>query len=636
MKNFFHTLNYDSIYFISILFIIAYYVYAFFPYVTIFLVIFCLYKFLNRKECFLYALLFFLFLIPMYSDAEPMCSTARIIEVKKNYVICKNNNSKFIIYTDDNQYFDSIIEVNGNFKRIDSEYGFYRFQADDYYEKQGIYYSLEQENIEVVQQLPTLRYFIQKRIDSFGNKEIKDFLYMHLINVGRDDDSHFNFSYAGILFVLDDLLSYVLMKKKRNKVIFIITILLCILYRFPLILFRNLLKQIFDKTQLRYKDKTGFILLILLFIYRYQFYTYGNLIYLLFVYMTDEKMKLTKRWLYLSILQSLIFNEINIVQIMLYGFFLRSRVFIYFYSWIIFIFPFLYLNTIDSFLSYLSNCLNKTILYGSLIGFGLILFLIVVSYLKEFKYKYAYIFLLLICFQYFGLFHPLGEVTFINVGQGDCILIRESLNRNNILIDTGKSSSYRYVKDYLHAKGIKKIHTLFISHHDEDHDGNMQLIVDDYKANVIDNHFKEMNIKDITFYDLNDINSEDLNQSSQVLYTNINGLSYLLMGDADIECEQYILNKYDLNDIHILKLGHHGSKTSTSDLFLDITQPKLAVISCGNYAIYHHPDPSILEKLQIRKIPFLTTKQTGDISIMQWFYLNILITSKHQYSLFLR
>ena len=82
-----------------------------------------------------------------------------------------------------------------------------------------------------------------------------------------------------------------------------------------------------------------------------------------------------------------------------------------------------------------------------------------------------------------------------------------------------------------------------------------------------------------------------------------------------------------------MKLGHHGSKTSTSDKFLNQVQPRVALISAGSYSIYHHPSEETIQKLLKRHISYFNTKEEGDITILCFSHFNLFITSSFQIGL---
>ena len=92
------------------------------------------------------------------------------------------------------------------------------------------------------------------------------------------------------------------------------------------------------------------------------------------------------------------------------------------------------------------------------------------------------------------------------------------------------------------------------------------------------------------------------NDNSNVIYTELNGYKFMFMGDAGIEKEKDILEKYNISNIDVLKVGHHGSNTSSSKIFIDEINPKYSIISVGKNNRYGHPNDSVLDNLDNSKI----------------------------------
>ena len=101
------------------------------------------------------------------------------------------------------------------------------------------------------------------------------------------------------------------------------------------------------------------------------------------------------------------------------------------------------------------------------------------------------------------------------------------------------------------------------------------------------------------------------NDNSSVIYTELNNYKFLFMGDAGIEVEEDIIEKYNLSDIDVLKVGHHGSKTSSSKEFINEVNPKYSIISVGKNNRYGHPNDSVLDNLEDSKI--YRTDEDGSI-----------------------
>lgn len=221
-----------------------------------------------------------------------------------------------------------------------------------------------------------------------------------------------------------------------------------------------------------------------------------------------------------------------------------------------------------------------------------------------------------------------GYVYFFDVGQGDSSLIISPYRKDIVLIDTGGSINYvkeewmkkepYYVSDnvisFMKSIGIKSIDLLILSHGDADH------------ANEVDNILKDIDIKclNINLGDINRLESNSLskiekclykpknmvlnylnykeydneNDNSLLTYMNIYDTSIVSFGDASYKVEEDIINKYNLSNIDILKVSHHGSKTSSSKKYIDEINPKYSVISVGKNNRFGHPNEEVLDNLK--------------------------------------
>jgi len=122
---------------------------------------------------------------------------------------------------------------------------------------------------------------------------------------------------------------------------------------------------------------------------------------------------------------------------------------------------------------------------------------------------------------------------------------------------------------------------------------------------------KKLNIDDNKLHFLNNEDYGNENDNSSVIYTELNNYKFLFMGDAGVEVEEDLIKEYSLKDIDVLKVGHHGSKTSSSKNFIDEINPRYSVISVGKNNRYGHPNNSVLNNLDDSKI--YRTDQDGSI-----------------------
>ena len=122
---------------------------------------------------------------------------------------------------------------------------------------------------------------------------------------------------------------------------------------------------------------------------------------------------------------------------------------------------------------------------------------------------------------------------------------------------------------------------------------------------------KELNMDNNKLYFLQIKEYDNENDNSNVVYTEINGYKFMFMGDAGIEKEKEFLDNYNLSNIDVIKVGHHGSKTSSSKDFIDVINPKYSIISVGKNNRYGHPNKEALNVLEYSKI--YRTDQDGSI-----------------------
>lgn len=237
--------------------------------------------------------------------------------------------------------------------------------------------------------------------------------------------------------------------------------------------------------------------------------------------------------------------------------------------------------------------------------------------------KYYYLIMLQILIHYtYPYFNNNLEIMMFDVGEADSILITYPYNKNNILIDTGKNeyTMTNYIIPYLKSRGIKKINHLIITHGDLDHIGGALSLINNFKVDnlilnkgeyseyeleLINNLNKTKLIKNIYklkannnyLYFLNNKVQVNENDNSIVIYFEYLKYKFLFMGDSSFVVEDYLLENYNLKDISFLKVGHHGSETSTTKDFIDKINPKISLISVGNNNSYGHPNKDVLSNL---------------------------------------
>ena len=276
--------------------------------------------------------------------------------------------------------------------------------------------------------------------------------------------------------------------------------------------------------------------------------------------------------------------------------------------------------------------IGKVIIPKQNIIFIIIYYLLLVIIVKANKKKALFILIILIVLWINKKPHTNYILSF-DVEQGDSTLLY--INNNATIIDTGGKPSlknnYQYTSNriipYLKSKGIKKINNLILTHGDYDHMGEAINLVNNFKVEkVIFNCgpyndlekelirvlekknikyyscIKELNIDSNKLYFLQTKEYDNENDNSNVIYTEFNGYKFMFMGDASVTTEKEIINKYNLTNIDVLKVGHHGSKTSSSKEFINEINPKYSIISVGKNNRYGHPNKEVLDNLKDSKI----------------------------------
>ena len=212
------------------------------------------------------------------------------------------------------------------------------------------------------------------------------------------------------------------------------------------------------------------------------------------------------------------------------------------------------------------------------------------------------------------------EVYFINVGQGDSCLIRKG--NTAVMIDTGGLQNFDLAKQtlipFLQKERIYDIDLLITTHNDFDHCGAADSLIENYyvKDVVKESTRFPLTINGITLQNYNNHITEmsEDNDQSLVIGFELRGTNYLIMGDAPIKIERNIIDEYESVPCDILKVGHHGSDTSTCDEFIEYLKPKEAVISCGKNNRYGHPKQRVINTLNKYGIKIRRTDIEGTIT----------------------
>lgn len=248
------------------------------------------------------------------------------------------------------------------------------------------------------------------------------------------------------------------------------------------------------------------------------------------------------------------------------------------------------------------------------------------------------------------------QIHIIDVGQAESILIVQ--DGFTMLVDSGDNFTGDDVVKYIKSLGIDKIDIFLITHFHRDHAGGAHKIISSLDVKKIvchkfsdlstmqerfwyidmsisrsiretfgsmsifmesaceNNKLKNFDVGDAKVYTLSQNNDAvNVNNKSIVFKLVYGDFSMLFMADAESEVEKELLEEDADLSADVLKIGHHGSKTSTTDEFLDNVNPKYAVVSCGNGNDYNHPYGAVTKRFEDKNIPLYRTDELGDIVI---------------------
>ena len=302
------------------------------------------------------------------------------------------------------------------------------------------------------------------------------------------------------------------------------------------------------------------------------------------------------------------------------------------------------------------------LVFGQPSGLALVVLLLLLGILYDIRKQKGLRILLsgLILFLFCWTKHPLeNEITVVDIGQGDSIFLRDWRGRT-VLIDVGgrvdfkngnkwqeRSSSVNAEKTlipYLKSRGVGKLDALVLTHTDQDHMGDMVEVTRQIPAkrvyvssgSLTQAKFREQ-LKQLhspmkvvqrgerlpIFDSYLEVLAPDgigdgKNDDSIVLYGQFYQKRFLFTGDLEEAGEKKLLSHYPQLQVDVLKVGHHGSKGSSSDLFLDQLHPQLALISVGKKNRYSHPHKELLDRLEKRSIAYLRTDESGAIRLIGW------------------
>lgn len=578
-------------------------------------------SYFNNKYIYIFSLIFILF----YSIKEALiylCLIGLILfsnQINNDFIhygiVERKINNYYVVdkllyktkIKDDNKFYIGDIVKTSDFTKLDNTYL-----------KKNILY--ENQKYELIGKF-SIRKAIYDRINSL-NEDAHNGLNKFIYNINNYDDLSFNLGYGLTVYYIIKFLE----KKNRHlSLIFVLDYSIFFYFdiKFYIFIIDYILSLITD-------NKTNVFwlkIIIILIINTCLLENYSVLLPLLMSLYGKVNLNISFRT-YFALIESIIFGNINLINLLIYKYTIYIQIFLYTLSIIVLLIPG-FSDSYSHLLKLYSFINNFEInIKGSISILCLLIFLIIKN-----KYKISHFLelVLVILLIISPINRPLLSVNYIDVGQGDACLISLPFKQGNILIDTGSTFNYYKLNQFLDKKGIYNIDYLIVTHDDSDHNGNIENLKRDYRVKQIVDVGRDIKLGKVKLKYLYIDDFENDNDNSLVYYTNINGIDFLFTGDISKNAERKLINKYGKLDIDVLKVSHHGSNTATSNYFLQNTIPRLAIISTSGQ--YGHPSNECLGNLNNFKVDIYNTKQDGNIEIYLFLLGNVLRTGNREFAI---
>ena len=594
-----------------------------------------------------------------------------ILEENTNKYIASNGLYSILFYSDVDYEIGDIVIVNGDKSTPSKESYLGGFSYYDYLKSKGVYYIYKEPNIKKKNHIIIPGQIREKCINYLEGRLDEDSVnYINALIFGKntiDDTTKETISSLGLshlfaisgfhITLLFTILSFLLAKiieneRIRNNIIITFLIFYILFTNLQISIIRASLMIIFSILNKRYNklftslDIFSLAMIISLIInpgYVYQ--TSFKLTYLItfFIIISNNLIKGRGKAYKIGLIAFLgglpiVINmnySINLLQILLVPIFSAVISVLIPYLGLMIIIPmiskigiikmFERLIEIIGDIDFLTIKFKYINIYFIIIYY--ILFLLLLIFIEAGKKKKRYyvgfisyiIFLSALRFSSFSY-----QIEFIDVGQGDTALITLPHNKGVIMVDT-----FGYNTAYLKNRGIETIDYLIITHSDNDHIGGIDETLKEFRVKrVISSYYDKINYESYPVKSGDKINIEGItlnvlgpikdagskNDNSIVFMMNILGTKILFTGDMEASEEESLVSKYGgMLDADILKVGHHGSSTSSTKEFIACVSPKYSIISCGLNNKYGFPHQSVIANLYKSKI--YRTDLMGNISV---------------------
>ncbi len=558
------------------------------------------YRFRNKMYVLLFCILS-VFSLGLKFDAEktPEIGDYQIVEMKNGYAYAQTSNCKVLIQNVEGLSFNDVVYIS-SFEKIHTDDNFNLFSFTDYLNQKKIFYKAK--SFEVKKVSHSLKSRLYRYLSSRKNASTYLSLYYQI----HDDSIESIFTQLGCgIISMYYLLEKALKRKFNEERVRFVLILVLVLYGYFFIysvaLVRLILYQIFKSFHLSKENTLGLLMMAFGILMPYEITSFGFVFPIVYsfcsIYFLKNKYLIQK--CILIGMMFIYFKKVDLISLLLFNWIRKGYGICFILGWI----PSISVPSIN-------------VYYAPGMLFIICFLCFIYFSMKHFKWKYLFVFVIPFIEMYCN---PFFQVYSINIGQGDCTLIVEPFKKSAVMIDCGQSmyrdNVEKIIYPFLQNLNIHKLDCLILTHDDYDHSGGYEKLSECISIDQVITDSKDTVHVSYPFYSLlPERNYEDTNNQSIVSYFSYDSFTFLWMGDAGVEVEKELLNTYSL-DCDFLKLGHHGSNTSSSYEFLKKMDPKLSIISVGYKNKYNHPHTEVVKRLHDLGIASLSTKDCGSIAI---------------------
>lgn len=590
------------------------------------------FRFFGLKEMILWLFLIVLFSlsVSLQKPQEALPGIYEVTSIRSGYAIAKKDRAQVVIYDTEMLCLKDRLDIS-SFQTIHSTNNQGLFCFSTYLFQRGIFKSAKE--FKKVESSFSWQSILYRKIKFHKASSLYLFL---LYGISKEENplSSLGFPFIALTGVIKKILEKRIERKITNWLLVGLQILLMILFPFQESCFRMLIFSIVSALFTNWNTRFSFQVIAFLLIYpigasSMSFILPTGLSFFSH-FQKSPSAKKTIQIFWCVLCQMLMMGQLNVL--ILIGF-LWMRTWL---GWFMLIsLPGLWLEEYSLFLEKLFFSLSWSWSWCSVEGQSPFWYtlLIAILFLKlNWKWsskKMGALLAILCLYPFVWKLDPFFHVYMLDVGQGDATVIVAPFQRSVVMIDAAGRFNHDNAQElfipFLKTRQIHQLDYLIVSHGDFDHDGAVASLEANFPIKQVVKEFQDIDcsypfellLKEREFIGKNEAIKEDENDKSLICAFSYDKFQYLWMGDASVLIEQELLKHYSLKS-DVLKLGHHGSKTSSDADFLKSVDPSLALISAGFQNRYGHPSLEVLKELDRLGIDRLNSADHGMVHLFSW------------------